>query len=474
MLYLHPLQRRWAYSSMSGPARLRGISGSGKTSVAIHRASYLARLCTGNETVLFTTFSPGLADVVSEALKKLCGLEINHIVVKTIGQLCMMILNRQAGKLDLVKSREAYSGAFMTAYNDIRKTIPRDLLWSRTTPEYLYEEIRYLKGKFLDEDVEQYLKIARHGRSLALTEVERKVILPLYKRYQQELGDKYDFEDLPREALRRLLESDKEERPHFKSVIIDEVQDFSEIELKLLFQLSGGNENQFFMAGDGAQKIYRAKTYSLSSLGIEIAGRATVLKKNYRNTRQILEAAYQLVKSEEFEDFGEDTKVAHVLPEFSVRTGPRPSIIKFADTDQECAWVQAEINRLIASGVPARGIAILSSGTSYYRTIFSAKLAEANIPATLYSEDQAFTEPGVKISTFESAKGIEFPIVFIVGANEQFLTSKEPENLSKLYVAMTRARDQLYITYSVRQNDREYKPSLLLNKVGDKCEFVNG
>jgi len=472
MLYLHPIQRRWAYSTLSGPARLRGISGSGKTSVAIHRASHLARsMCGERDFVLFTTFSPGLCDVVRGALERLCGLELNRIITKTIGQWCSGFLRQHVGTFRALGSRDAFSKAFIPAYQQVRREAPDEQLWGKATPEYLYDEIRYIKGKFIEEAIPRYLSLQRHGRSMALSEPERRLVIKIHDRYQLNLGDTYDFEDLPRESLRRIMEIKPGDRPFFRAVIIDEVQDFSQIELRLLFEMSGRGENQFFMVGDGAQKIYRAKAYSLSSIGIDISGRATVLKKNYRNTKQIMRAAYELVRTEEFEDIGEDSQLLAVSPDYSVRNGPRPIIAKFSSFEEECSWVTDRIKDMVSSSVRPEGIAILSSGTASYRKAMLEQLLAAGVPAVLYSDSQAFTEPKIKISTFESAKGLEFATVFIMGATSQHIPSQPRENVSKFYVALTRARDQLFITYCLRARDRVLTPSPMLNRIESFCSF---
>lgn len=473
MLFLHPVQRKWAYSTFSGPARLRGIAGSGKTSVAIHRASHLARsMCGPGEKVLFTTFSRPLADVVRKSLQALCGVELSSIDVRNIGQWSSDFIRTKTGPFEFLNDREARESHFLPIYREFRGRLKTERLWQIASPEYMYEEIRYIKSRFADDQVDGYLSMERRGRELKFGSEERKLILAMYRRYQLSIGGHYDPEDVPREAYRRILELPKSHRPTYKAIIIDEVQDFSQIELQMLYSISGRGENQFFMVGDGTQKIYRSRGFSLSSLGIDIGGRATVLKKNYRNTAAIMRAACELVRGAQFEEASEDSFGTAFEPDYSDRNGQRPLIVKFPEITEECNWVVKTTVELLASGKRPEDIAILSSGTSFYRERIQQMLSAESVPVAMHSEELAFVEPKVKISTFESAKGGEFPVVFVVGATEAYLPETPVQNLSKLYVAMSRARDSLFISYSIKdQHGRDVRPSPFLSRFHRLCDF---
>jgi ribonuclease Z len=104
-------------------------------------------------------------------------------------------------------------------------------------------------------------------------------------------------------AYRLRLEGEQTESD-YAAVIVDEVQDISELALRLLHSLVGNREDGFLLVGDTTQRIF-TRGYSLRGLGIDIGGRGLVLRKNYRNTKQILEAAFPLVENEWRDDLTE-------------------------------------------------------------------------------------------------------------------------------------------------------------------------
>ena len=135
-----------------------------------------------------------------------------------------------------------------------------------------------------------------------------------------------DPADFVRIAYRKLLEGEEPESD-YGAVIVDEVQDLSEISLRLLHTLVPDKANGLLLIGDDTQRIF-TRGFSMRDLGINISGRSVVLRKNYRNTRQILEAAFPLV-SEEWEDDARTAGLdpAGLRPEFSVREGCRPIVV---------------------------------------------------------------------------------------------------------------------------------------------------
>ena len=67
-VFLHPAQRAIVERDFSGPARVSGSAGTGKTIVALHRAVHLAR-GNHNARVLLTTFSETLANALRDRLR---------------------------------------------------------------------------------------------------------------------------------------------------------------------------------------------------------------------------------------------------------------------------------------------------------------------------------------------------------------------------------------------------------------------
>jgi hypothetical protein len=151
-LFLHPDQRALVQRSFSGPARLRGISGSGKTVVALHRAKRLAiDAITRNEKILFTTFDKGLAAAAAHLLDTLCGPERKAIEVTHLHRWCLDYLQfRGVGtpRYSLPLSRDLRREAITqipAALQGALKSVSTDYVWS---------EIDFLLGRFLHDQAD--------------------------------------------------------------------------------------------------------------------------------------------------------------------------------------------------------------------------------------------------------------------------------------------------------------------------------
>jgi superfamily I DNA/RNA helicase len=212
------------------------------------------------------------------------------------------------------------------------------------------------------------------------------------------------------------------------------------------------------------QKLYPGG-YVLGKLGIDIVGRGTILRRNYRNTQQILRAAYAMVENTRFSDLDENDTVVDP-PEYSPREGALPVVKGFSYPEEEVPWVKQEIERLTRQqGLNQGDFAILYRSRYPYKDLITAQLDGQAIEIT--RDYTTFFAPAVKHTTFDSAKGLEFKVVFMVGVTDGILVPKDDWSLdgialeeylarerSRLFVAMTRARDLLYITYSRGQLSR--------------------
>lgn len=465
MLFLAPDQRRLVYADYNGPSRVKGVTGSGKTVVAIHRALHLARTIGSEGDILFLTYGNRLPGVVEHLLKKLAGEnapELKRIKCLTIHQLCYWIL-RENGDVINVATDNDKLWALITAINDIQPHFPKLKLWKMDS-QFFIDEIQYsIKGRAIST-FEQYAGLERSGRGSALSESERKAMWQVYLKYQHYLNQKglWDYEDYILEAL-ALIRSGKIRR-YYRAAIVDEIQDLNAATMMLLRTIVKPASNDLFLVGDGLQKLYPGG-YVLSNLGIDIVGRGTVLKRNYRNTQQILRAAYAMVKNNHFNDLDDEESVVEE-PEYSPRNGELPVIKGFQKTEDEIEWVKQEITRLKQEkGLKDKDFAILYRWRSPYQELLSKIL---RYPVTEIKKDpETYFGSAIKISTFDSAKGLEFKVVFLVGVTDATKVPKDDLSLegialeeylkherSRLFVAMTRARDLLYITYSRGQISR--------------------
>lgn len=237
----------------------------------------------------------------------------------------------------------------------------------------------------------------------------------------------------------------------YEAVLIDEGHDFKPEWLKLVVQMVDPHSNSLLVLYDDAQSIYEAgrqKNFSFKSVGIQAQGRTTILRINYRNTQEILEFAAQfsgeLLKASEAEEDG----IPRLMPISAGRHGTTPFVVKLPTLKSEGAWIADRLKEEHTKGIPWRDMAILYRHYDPVCKEVRSELRRAGVPNT-WKDDVTFSESQdtVKLLSFHSSKGLEYPIVVIPGAgllpNPADATE---EDARLLYVAMTRATSQLIVT----------------------------
>lgn len=477
MLFLAPHQRQLVTRQYNGPARVKGVAGSGKTVVAVHRARHLAREAVKNGgRVLFLTFGSRLPGVNEYLLQRLAGSgapELDAIECRTVHSWCARFLREQG--LPPHVDASALAPALEQAIAQVKPRYPGLAIWSHDT-NFFKDEICYvIKGRAVSS-LEDYLALERGGRGTPLRESAREAIWEVYQVYQAALQARglCDWDDFIVEAL-RLLEASDLKTPYVCAVV-DEIQDLTEATMRLIRRIVPEGPNDLFLVGDGLQRIYPGG-YVLGNLGIDITGRGTLLRRNYRNTQEILRAAHAVVAGQHFDDMDEEESEAPE-PEYSVRRGEVPLLRRFATVREELQWARQKILQLKEGhAYQDRDFALLYRYRRPYQDRIRECLGGDFHLVELGRDAQSYFGPGLKHITFDSAKGLEFKVVFVVGVTDgQFVPrddwSLKDEELEdymarerrRLYVAMTRARDLLYLTYSRGQ------PSRFLNQV--PAEFL--
>jgi len=462
MLFLAPHQKQIVTRTYNGPARVKGVAGSGKTVVAIHRARRLAREALKHDRkVLFLTFGNRLPKVVYHLLRHLAGEnaeELRAVECVTVHSWCYHFL-AQHGKRPHVASREVRRDAIDQAIEHARPSYPGLKLWSRSR-SFFQDEIRYaIKGRAIGS-LEEYLTLDRGGRGTSLQQSEREAVYDVYRSYQDHLQAKKlcDYDDFIIEALKLVQAGQGPGVYH--AAVVDEIQDLSATVMRLIRLLVPKRTNDLFLVGDGLQRIYPGG-YVLGRLGIDITGRGTLLRKNYRNTQEILRAAHTMMQDQRFDDMDEErSKVPE--PELSMRSGELPVLHRARDPGEELKWIKRKITELKArEGYRDRDFAILYRWRRPYQHLIEQHLSGELELVEIQQDPSTYFGPGTKHTTFHSAKGLEFKVVFVAGVTDSRFVprddwSLEGEELADylarerrlLYVAMTRARDLLYLTCS--------------------------
>lgn len=475
MLFLAPHQKQIVTRTYHGPARVKGVAGSGKTVVAIHRARRLARQALRQDRkVLFLTYGSRLPNVMDYLLRHLAGEktpELEAVECLTVHQWCHRFLTRH-GRRPQVADGDTRREAMEQAICQARSDHPGLKLWSR--PRSFFEnEIKYaVKGRAISS-LPAYLSLDRSGRGTALQEAEREAVYAVYRGYEEYLQEQglCDFDDFVVHTLELVEGGCRPDR--YQAAVVDEIQDLTAAVMRLIRIIVPEGPNDLFLVGDGLQRIYPGG-YVLGRLGIDITGRGTLLRKNYRSTQEILRAAHAMMRDQRFDDMDDDeSEVAE--PEFSMRSGELPVLHRARDPKRELEWVRRKIATLKAEvGYRDRDFAVLYRWRQPYQGLIREHLSPEVELVELKRDASSYFGPGAKHTTFHSAKGLEFKVVFVVGLTDGRFVPRDDWSLEGdelaaylarerrlLYVAMTRARDLLYLTSSRGQ------PSRFLSDVPD-------
>jgi hypothetical protein len=276
------------------------------------------------------------------------------------------------------------------------------------------------------------------------------------KLYHVELppsGSSSEYADQLVARVIRAVERGQIPSGQYGAVLIDEGHDFQPEWLKLATQMVDPTTESLLLLYDDAQSIYgrSRRQFSLKSVGVQAQGRTTILRLNYRNTAEVLRAAYEFAKDALTPEESDDDGIPVILPESADRHGPSPELVRLPSLDEEAEYVARRLVELHAEGTRWGDMAIV------YRSAFiGEKLADrlraAGVPVSWLTKDgrakRAAGDPNsVNIVTFHSSKGLEYPVVAIPGLGYlPYESEEESQEIRLAYVAMTRAMDRLIMT----------------------------
>lgn len=450
MTFLHPSQLKLVNTSWSGPARVRGPAGTGKTVVGLHRAAYLAER--SPHPVLFVTFVRTLPVVLDGLCERLSPKARGNIDFTGLHRLALRLLD-EAGVRIRIDGRR-----IETAYAQAWLAVARHGVLARLDerPRYWKEELDYvIKGRGLT-DFAEYAELNRLGRRTPLRTEHREAMWELYVEYERRRGllGIHDFNDAL--ILARDLVRDGEVVPAYSSVIVDEVQDLPLVGLQLLHAIAGDGPDRLLLIGDGQQAVYPGG-FTLGEAGISVSGRATVLRDNYRNTTTILEAAARVVGGDTFDDL-EGTPMAAEGCGAASRAGVPPLVVRAGDrVSLDTALTRQILDTRERLGTRLGDMAVLvltrADLEHYVRVLRHAGIACADL-----KDYDGVSVDSLKVGTFKRAKGLEFAFVLMPGLREGALEAWRSESddafreraertRRELYVGMTRARDGLWLGY---------------------------
>lgn len=464
MLNLEEEQRLFVDMKIDEALLLRGCAGSGKTTVAIYRAINFAM---SGEKTIFLTFNKTLAKAAKTLIQELIGELPPYLEVSNIDAWIMRFIRARRHQVTLLNSQEqrAVFQSVLKSVQLFERSYVHDFPWT-----FFRDEIaRVIKGNGISKE-EDYLAIPRYGRKTALKRKARSATWAIYEAYQQKLKENkwIDWQDLSLIAYKELFNSSLEEP--YKYVIVDESQDLTSIQVRIAQRLMKGKSaanTSIFMVGDFSQTLY-SRGFSWKQAGLQIQGRSFSLKRNFRNTRQIAETAAAL------NAYNEHVKLSgeYVDPLFTNRQGPWPVLLQCDITERENKAIAEKILDLAGDNqFRLSDFAVLCPTLQLCNEV-KTRLNQLEIPYILRDDEQFdILEDKIKVLTIHSAKGLEFPVVFITGLHNGVLPNSiksvddeeagialERER-TLLYVAITRAAEALYLVSS-KEN-----PSSFLNEI---------
>jgi hypothetical protein len=242
-------------------------------------------------------------------------------------------------------------------------------------------------------------------------------------------------------------------REQYGAVLIDEGHDFHPEWFKLISQMVDPGSNSLLLLYDDAQSIYPHKRFSFRSVGIQAQGRTTILRLNYRNTAEILQFAAEFAKEVLTPSDADEDGVPLVQPQTAGRRGPAPQIVACPSLHAEFRYIGGRFRQLHQEGRDWNEMALLYRSTDIGQRAVQ-HLGQMGIPLQWVGKGAGQSsfkaaEASVKVLTFHSSKGLEFPVVAIPRLKRPVAERPDAKEEARLlYVAMTRAMDQLVLTAS--------------------------
>jgi superfamily I DNA/RNA helicase len=511
MTFLHPGQKEVVTKNFPKPVVLTGVSGSGKTAVLMHRARRMA-VEHPQDRVLVLALNKSLATMIGWNLDSLCSPEERaRIHVRSFHDYLRDLLSEMEARKFLTEMA-GYTGQeeimrpklegvtdeglasffqakdesdlmelfddFLSGLKGDNWDVLEDLSKYLTgqvprldVAQYLFEEMELLRSAFpAFEDYSGYLReFKRQGRAIQFQAKHRNQVVRLLRLWEAFQIEQWflDQMGLTQAAFFAIEDVGRiGERFRYRAVLVDEFQDFSNLDLRIIARIPKHVENGLFLTGDYAQKLY-AKQLNLREAGLGDRSRAKILK-NYRNTRQILHAADTLLHAYPSQQGADDEEGNGILPpEYAVVEGPKPTAYRSANPVVS-AW--RDVMDAVEDGVPSQAICIISANTARYPLDEIIEACPEGLKATELSGWREQGSRSVVVSDILTVKGFEFRNVLVLGLENDVFPEKGrmPDEFwrdaQRLYVAITRGRLEVRFYYTET-------PSPFLKAMGDTVAY---
>ncbi|GAC1400419.1 MAG: 3'-5' exonuclease [Ktedonobacteraceae bacterium] len=470
LLKLSPEQEKYVNWSLkaTGPALVKGGPGTGKSTVALYRIRSLLQQLLAQKTldgmgeepkILFTTYTNALVRSSEQLLQQLLGDDARYVLVATADKIARDILYEQGLVKELLSPfeqqkllRQAIAETPLEGSHAQQAAQQQTL--ERMGHEYLLQEITGVIIARQIPTLAAYQAASRSGRKLRLSISQRGLVWRIYERWQTfaEASKKETWQQQRARAAQQVTSSDYFHR--FDAVIIDEAQDLDPSLLRLLIQLCKA-PNRLFITADANQSIY-GSGFSWSDVhqSLKFQGRTSILRTNFRSTREIGDAAQAYLiyhgTHDLLDDEGSDYHYVH--------EGPIPDVRIVMNRLQEAQLLARFFKQAITHLRLTLGSCAILCPSENAGNGLVAALGQQGIEAVyMAGRELNLTQPGVKVITLKSSKGLEFPIVALAGfvgssypiipqhASEEERDEILSQERRNMFVGMTRAMRSLLV-----------------------------
>ncbi|RME24488.1 MAG: hypothetical protein D6800_08625 [Candidatus Zixiibacteriota bacterium] len=488
LLHLDDDQRRFVDWALKGPTLVKGGPGSGKSTIALYRIRAILEHVLQNNNdppaILFTTYTNALINFSKSLLHQLLADPLHlkptddlpaSIRISTVDSTAMWIAKHSGQKFKIADheaqiealhhARSAYQPKNM---GDLKKLLVAAAV-QNLRDDYLLEEFDWIIEGQNCTTLEDYRQANRAGRGIPFDEKLRTAVWQLYTAYRQYLLDQglRTWGQVRQLALSEVRAGNFEHRWDY--VLVDEAQDLPPAALALCVELCR-DPSGLFLTADANQSLYnRGFRWQRVHEHLKVTGRTRILRRNYRSTREIAEAAAELL-------VGTDEADTEAIQQDFVHSGPPPAIYAANGASDQARWLARQIWQAAQDlHLPINAAAVLVPSKSLGKTL-AALLIEHGLPARFMSgRDIRLEERCVKVMTLHSAKGLEFPIIALAHVEADRLpretTATDAQDIAEhynaqrrlMYVGCTRAMRYLFITH-----DKSI-PSSFLDQLSEDC-----
>ena len=446
-LKLTGAQNRVLTLPIKNPIQIKGVAGSGKTTVAVCRAKHVAASSEDlfrQTRVQIFSYNKNLVKFIRKFL--VSSEERSRVSVSTIHSWAYQYLKGcDFWRTRDVASKGTTNEIILHALMTLKQQHPGRSVLLKSL-EFYVQEISWMKGRRIFKK-QNYLDVKRTGRGTRdrVTTEDRDLLWGVYYYYTHTMSERsiVDYDDYANIAI-SYIDSDPAFKQPYSHIVVDEAQDLSSSQLLLISKLVNPETNSITIVADAAQKIYKSG-FSWSDVGINVrGGRSVEFKRNYRNTQQIAEAAISLLAHDpQPAEFSE-----HIIPE---REGELPEILELHQRESQ---IEELLKRLDKVDLQTESFVVLHRMTKGVEAIHATLCNRGFSPVKISQSNDDLKDAGLYICTMSSIKGLECDHVVLCDLNEGVLpyskgfaeADDEQHIITErrlLYTCMTRARKTL-------------------------------